>query len=327
MAIELSHLYQRLPTELQLKIWEDTLEPRCIKICGEDLVDRLPKHHNDGAPPLALQVCQMLRAHFLPRYPKLFQGEHVSTPIVRPHVRINSALDTVVIYSLWPSTIMSLSRWSGSHDLSRIRHLAVPSLLWQSAILSYSYPDWRKAMSNFTHLETFTIVTDQIMPKHVAVDLLEEAIKKCLLSVKAENAGWTIPQAKIIHIDDVFSRECDSYDRLDLVDFLRGDIKEECLRGIITRPKCRCPFCDGPWILRLFSKGFLTPHQILKKESSSTPRAYTPRPSVFSLWPNIIESQAQGTSNWILDDSILVAPCAMAILSFASFVISSLLFE
>ncbi|KAE8446254.1 hypothetical protein EG329_012340 [Mollisiaceae sp. DMI_Dod_QoI] len=209
MAIELSHLYQRLPTELQLKIWEHTLEPRCIKICGEDLVDRLPRYHKDGAPPLALQVCQILRAHFLPRYPKLFEGEHVSTPIVRPHVRINSALDTVVIYALWPSTVMSLSRWSGGSDLSRIRHLAVPSLLWQTAILSYSYPDWRKAMANFTHLETLTIVTDQIMQKRVAVDLLEEAIKNCLLSVKAENEGWTVPRAKVICIDDFFSRECD----------------------------------------------------------------------------------------------------------------------
>lgn len=122
MTAQLSFLYQRLPTELQLKIFEHTLEPRPLQIFDGFLHEELFEQYKESAPPIALQVSQMLRIYFLPRYPELFQYQNCppSTLLVRRHVRINSALDTIVVYASVPETFINLSCWANSHDLVKV---------------------------------------------------------------------------------------------------------------------------------------------------------------------------------------------------------------
>lgn len=305
MAIELSQLYQRLPTELQLQVWEYTLEPRCIKIFYESLNDQSPQDDQDGAPPLALQVCHMLRAQFLPRYPKLFQEGHDSRLHVRPNVRINPELDTILVYSACSSSLIYLSTGTCKQDLARIRHLAVSSVLWQTAVLSYGYPEWRSAMSKLANLATITLITDQRLPSGGADIPLKQAAAKTLQLVQAEHEDWPIPVFRIISTDTVCHGEVDSYNSIDAVDFARGDVKEGVITAL-TSPN----FSRRPWIPTI--------KQLLGKQK--LPRGtYFPKPSMFHLWPNTLGAQAQGRSGRGLEDSKMVVPCVLAALSLASF--------
>ncbi|CZR65960.1 uncharacterized protein PAC_15860 [Phialocephala subalpina] len=304
MAPGLSQLYQRLPTELQLKIWDHTLEPRCIKVFYEVSDDRLPQDDQDGTPPLALQVCRTLRAHFLPRYPEFFQGGCNSKLKVRPHVRINSALDTVLVYSVWSSALIYMSSGTSSQDIARIRHIAVSSVLWQTAVFSYGYPEWRKAMSKLTSLESITLVTDQRLPTDGTESPLKQAVEKTLQLMHSENEDWTIPKVRIISTDIVCHGEVDSYYSLDAVDFERGDVKEASIAAL-TSPNSR----GRSWIPTLRQLG----------GSRRSQRTYVPKPSLFSLWPNTLGVQAQRGSGWGLEDSAIVVPSALVALSLASF--------
>jgi hypothetical protein len=310
--------FQRLPTELQIKIFEESLEPRSLRLFDKISHEKFLERYEDAAPPVVLQICQILRAYFLPRYP--FIRNEKCTDLWPPHLRFNSCLDTIVIYSSLPQALMDLSHWSSCQTSPSIRHLAIPSSLWQTAILGGLYPDWKKAMVNFTCLESFTIVSDEMMPRIDDGDRLKQAIEQTLLSVHRENKEWSIPQVKIIRTGEVCHKNNEVSSRLDLVDFTRGDVKEAYLRRFTT-PECSA--CDGYWAMKVFTNGFPTLQKLLQWKRSNPRRLYVPTPSMFSPWPNNLATQLPETSRFMFDDSTFVAPGAMAILSFASFAIVS----
>ncbi|KUJ21571.1 uncharacterized protein LY89DRAFT_767633 [Mollisia scopiformis] len=252
--MDLSRLYKQLPTELQLRVWEQTLEPRSLKIFDQSSRDKFFELYEDSSPPVVLQ-------------------------------------------------------------------------LWQRAVISRQYPDWRKAMSKLLSLETFSVISHEMMPKLDGEnDKFKQAIERTLLSVQRENDDWQVPQVCVIRTGDVCPTRRRQTDQLDFVDFARGGVKEAYLLKV-TRPRCSCSACAGRSALGLLSQGFPTARQILVWSKKDSQKPYTPHPSMFSIWPNDLATQAHGGAKFIVHDSTLVPASAMAILTFTSFMATTTLLE
>jgi hypothetical protein len=133
--------FSRFPNEIKLQIFEHTLTPRCIKLGMANWTNKsydyllIPGIEEE---PLILQINRLTRNEFLPRYPKLFQGQYKKLGFTKtkPYsIRFNSALDTLAyhhqheVYNetcLIPiRTVLDFSFKAPTADLSAIQCLSV----------------------------------------------------------------------------------------------------------------------------------------------------------------------------------------------------------
>lgn len=93
------HPFPRLPTELRIRIWEMTIQPRIVEICciHSGYLPRLVKTFSLTAPPATLHACQESRNHLGTRYQQIPLDRHLSgapNESGQQYVWLNREMDT-----------------------------------------------------------------------------------------------------------------------------------------------------------------------------------------------------------------------------------------